>query len=131
MASAEFLLRRLRDQGLGHVFLVPGRHIDPLGAELGKGAGLQPIVAALEEGAGVMADGYAWVSGRFGVCICVGGPGAGDPPGNSRTWIAMGKGANHPLPARDNVFPTTRNCPATGACQKGERGYVIPPATDR
>jgi hypothetical protein len=110
---------------------VPDRHIDPLVAELGKGAGLQPIVAALEEGAGFMADGYARVSSRFGVCMCIGGPEAGNLPGNSRTWIAMEKGANHPLPVRDSVFPTTRTCPATGACQKGERGYVIPPATDR
>jgi hypothetical protein len=53
----------LRDQGLGHVFLVPGGHIDPLVAELGTGAGPQPIVAAHEEGAGFMADGYARVSG--------------------------------------------------------------------
>src|SRR4051794_13010400 len=30
MTGAEFLLRCLRDQGLGHVFLVPGGHIDPL-----------------------------------------------------------------------------------------------------
>ena len=77
MTGAEFLLRCLRDQGLGHVFLVPGGHIDPLVAELGKGVGLQPIVAAHEEGAGFMADGYARVSGRFGVCMCIGGPGAG------------------------------------------------------
>lgn len=78
MTGAEFLLRCLRDQGLGHVFLVPGGHIDPLVAELGKGVGLQPIVAAHEEGAGFMADGFARVSGRFGVCMCIGGPGAGN-----------------------------------------------------
>src|SRR5215467_12970407 len=79
MNGAEFLLLSLRDQGLGHVFLVPGGHIDPLVAELGKGTfGLQPIVAAHEEGAGFMADGYARVSGRFGVCLCIGGPGAGN-----------------------------------------------------
>jgi acetolactate synthase-1/2/3 large subunit len=78
MTGAEFLLRCLRDQGLGHVFLVPGGHIDPLVAELGKGPGLQPIVAAHEEGAGFMADGYARISGRFGVCMSIGGPGAGN-----------------------------------------------------
>src|SRR5262245_23708967 len=78
MTGAEFLLRCLRDQGLGHVFLVPGGHIDPLVATLGKGAGPQPVVAAHEEGAGFMADGYARVSGRFGACLCIGGPGAGN-----------------------------------------------------
>src|SRR5215471_4536718 len=78
MTGAEFLLGCLRDQGLGHVFLVPGGHIDPLVAELGKGVGLKPIVCAHEEGAGFMADGFARVSGRFGVCMCIGGPGAGN-----------------------------------------------------
>jgi acetolactate synthase I/II/III large subunit len=79
MTGAEFLLRCLQDQGLSHVFLVPGGHIDPLVAELGKGTpALQGIVAAHEEGAGFMADGYARVSGRFGACMCIGGPGAGN-----------------------------------------------------
>jgi acetolactate synthase I/II/III large subunit len=78
MNGAQFLLRCLRDQGLSHVFLVPGGHIDPLVAELGKGEGPKPIVAAHEEGAGFMADGYARVSGRFGACMCIGGPGAGN-----------------------------------------------------
>jgi acetolactate synthase-1/2/3 large subunit len=78
MTGAEFLLKCLRDQGIGHVFLVPGGHIDPLAAELGKDEGLRSIVAAHEEGAGFMADGYARISGRFGVCLCIGGPGAGN-----------------------------------------------------
>lgn len=76
MTGSEFLLHALREQGLGHVFLVPGGHIDPLVAELGKGGGPQPIVAAHEQGAGFMADGYARVGGRFGACLCIGGPGA-------------------------------------------------------
>jgi acetolactate synthase-1/2/3 large subunit len=78
MTGAEFLLKSIRDTGVGHVFLVPGGHIDPLVAELGKGAGLQAVVAAHEEGAGFMADGYARMSGKFGVCMCIGGPGAGN-----------------------------------------------------
>jgi acetolactate synthase-1/2/3 large subunit len=76
MTGAAFLLRCLRDQELGHVFLVPGVHIDPLVAELGKGEGPRPVVASHEERAGFMADCCARVSGRFGVCIRIGGPGA-------------------------------------------------------
>jgi acetolactate synthase-1/2/3 large subunit len=76
MTGREYLLQYLRGQGLTHVFLVPGGHIDPLVAELGKGVGLQPVVAAHEQGAGFMADGYARVGGRFGVCLGIGGPGA-------------------------------------------------------
>lgn len=76
MTGREYLFDVLRQQGLSHVFLVPGGHIDPLVAELGKGNGLTPIVAAHEQGAGFMADGFARVSGRFGACMGIGGPGA-------------------------------------------------------
>jgi acetolactate synthase-1/2/3 large subunit len=76
MTGREYLLRTLREQGLTHVFLVPGGHIDPLVAELGAGVGPLPIVAAHEQGAGFMADGYARISGRFGACLGIGGPGA-------------------------------------------------------
>ena len=37
MTGSEFLVQALRHQGLAHAFLVPGGHIDPLVAELGKG----------------------------------------------------------------------------------------------
>jgi acetolactate synthase-1/2/3 large subunit len=76
MRGSEFVLRTLREQGVGHVFLVPGGHIDPIVADLGAGSGPQPVVAAHEEGAGFMADGYARAGGRFGVCMSIGGPGA-------------------------------------------------------
>lgn len=76
MTGREYLFNVLRQQGLSHVFLVPGGHIDPLVAELGKGNGLTPVVASHEQGAGFMADGFARVSGRFGACLGIGGPGA-------------------------------------------------------
>jgi acetolactate synthase-1/2/3 large subunit len=76
MKGSEHLLRTLRDQGIGHVFLVPGGHIDPLVADLGAGVGPRPVVAAHEEGAGFMADGYARAGGGFGACMAIGGPGA-------------------------------------------------------
>jgi len=78
MTGAEFLLHCLTDLGLDHVFLVPGGHIDPVVAALGRGVGPRPVVAQHEEGAGFMADGYARVSGKFGACFCIGGPGAGN-----------------------------------------------------
>ena len=75
-STADHLFDAVRAQGVRHVFLVPGGHIDPLVAKLGEGVGLVPIVAAHEEGAGFMADGYARIGGGFGVCLTIGGPGA-------------------------------------------------------
>jgi acetolactate synthase-1/2/3 large subunit len=76
LTAREYLLEVIRGQGARHVFLVPGGHIDPIVATLGTGTGLVPIVAAHEEGAGFMADGYARIGGAFGACLSIGGPGA-------------------------------------------------------
>lgn len=56
--------------------MVPGGLIDPFLPVLGDGSIITPIVAAHEGGAAYMADGYARASGTFGVCFCIGGPGA-------------------------------------------------------
>lgn len=73
--AIEFVLGALKQEGISHVFMVPGGLIDDFYKEF-EGADVTAIVAAHEGGAGFMADGYARASGRFGVCLCIGGPGA-------------------------------------------------------
>jgi acetolactate synthase-1/2/3 large subunit len=72
--AAQFVLKALKQEGIGHVFMVPGGLIDEFMTAF-QGAGVTAIVAAHEAGAGFMADGYARASGRFGVCLAIGGPG--------------------------------------------------------
>ena len=72
--AAQFVLKALKQEGIGHVFMVPGGLIDEFMTAF-QGAGVTAIVAAHEAGAGFMADGYARASGRFGVCMAIGGPG--------------------------------------------------------
>jgi len=75
MLGTDYILRSLVADGIDHVFLVPGGLIDPFLPALGRTPALVPIVAAQEGGAAYMADGYARASGKFGVCLCIGGPG--------------------------------------------------------
>jgi len=75
MLGTDFILRSLVADGIDHVFMVPGGLIDPFLPALGRVPQITPIVAAQEGGAAYMADGYARASGRFGVCLCIGGPG--------------------------------------------------------
>ena len=76
MASgADFMLDALAQEGLTHLFLVPGGLIDPFLPALARHAQVRPIVAAHEGGAAYMADGYARASGRFGTALGIGGPG--------------------------------------------------------
>lgn len=75
MNVAEYLIRSLRDQGVGHIFLDLGGLNDSFMPALSETDGVRPIVAAFEGGAAYMADGYARASGRLGVCMGIGGPG--------------------------------------------------------
>ena len=74
--AIEFVLGALKQEGISHVFMVPGGLIDGFLTEFGDVTGVNAIVAAHEGGAGFMADGFARASGRFGVCLGIGGPGA-------------------------------------------------------
>lgn len=76
MKIKQMILEGIKQQGISHVFMVPGGLIDPFLATFDLVPGITPIVAAQEGGAAYMADGFARASGLFGVCLCIGGPGA-------------------------------------------------------
>src|SRR3984893_13735125 len=73
--GADFVLNALTEEGLRHLFMVPGGLVDPFLPALARHGGLKPIIAAHEGGAVYMADGYARASGSFGAALGIGGPG--------------------------------------------------------
>jgi acetolactate synthase-1/2/3 large subunit len=69
-----YLIEALAAQGVRHVFGIPGVH----NLELYRGLAAGPVrhvTGRHEQGLGFMADGYARVSGRPGVCFTISGPG--------------------------------------------------------
>ena len=74
MTPSEAFVETLVAQGVKDVFgIVGSAYMDAL--DLFPLAGIRFISVAHEQGAGHMADGYARVSGRNGVCIAQNGPG--------------------------------------------------------
>jgi acetolactate synthase-1/2/3 large subunit len=73
--GTDFILRSVLADGTHHVFLVPGGLVDPFLPAFGRVKEIVPVIAAHEGGAAYMADGYARASGKYGVCLCIGGPG--------------------------------------------------------
>jgi acetolactate synthase I/II/III large subunit len=71
---ALYILNALKQEGIDHIFLVPGYNIDPFVENYAK-AKIHAVVAAHEGGAAYMADGYARARQSFGVCMGLGGPG--------------------------------------------------------
>src|SRR3977135_1297055 len=70
-----FVLDALIEEGLGHLFMVPGGLVDPFLPALARQGKLTPVIAAHEGGAVYMADGYARAGGSFGAALGIGGPG--------------------------------------------------------
>ena len=74
LTCGELLVRLLEDFGVDTVFGIPGVHT----VELYRGlpaTRIRHITPRHEQGAGFMADGYARVSGKPGVCFVITGPG--------------------------------------------------------
>ncbi|CAD5109643.1 5-guanidino-2-oxopentanoate decarboxylase [Zestomonas carbonaria] len=70
----EFLVKQLEARGVDTVFGIPGVHTVELYRGL-PGSRIRHVTPRHEQGAGFMADGYARVSGKPGVCFIITGPG--------------------------------------------------------
>jgi pyruvate dehydrogenase (quinone) len=73
----DFLVQRLHDWGVRHIFGYPGDGINGVFGALNRADGkIQFVQARHEEMAAFMASAYAKFSGKLGVCIATSGPGA-------------------------------------------------------
>src|SRR5436309_2122936 len=74
LSIGEYLIRRLQDYGIGHVFGIPGDYVLAFYSLLERSP-IQVIGCTREDCAGFAADAYARVHGMGAVCVtyCVGG----------------------------------------------------------
>ncbi|MBX6766197.1 MAG: thiamine pyrophosphate-requiring protein [Actinomadura rubrobrunea] len=73
---ADFVLKRLRDWDVEHVFCYPGDGINGLVAALGRAGSPSVVQPRHEETGALEAVGYAKFGGGVGVCMATSGPGA-------------------------------------------------------
>jgi len=120
LTCGELLVKLLEDFGVDIVFGIPGVHT----VELYRGlpsTRIRHITPRHEQGAGFMADGYARVSGKPGVCFIITGPGMtnimtamGQAYGdsipmlvissvNNTEQLGMGEGRLHELPSQRSL----------------------------
>src|SRR5882762_2991984 len=75
--TAEFLLERLRDNGVTRIYGYPGDGINAIDGALGKFADtIEFVQVRHEEQAALMACAHAKWTGEVGVCLATSGPGA-------------------------------------------------------
>lgn len=76
MNVADLVVRCLENEGVRHVFGIPGEETLALGLALEDSTQIQSVVVRHEQGAAFMADVYGRLSSYPGVCVATLGPGA-------------------------------------------------------
>ncbi len=102
ITGAKALVKTLERLGVEVIFGYPGGANLPIYKAL-KGSSIRHILAHHEQGAAHMADGYARVTGKVGVCLATSGPGAT----NLVTGIATAYMDSSPVVAITGQVPTT------------------------
>ncbi|MEL6598719.1 MAG: 5-guanidino-2-oxopentanoate decarboxylase [Pseudomonadota bacterium] len=100
LSVGEALIAALEDLGVDTVFGIPGVHTVELYRGL-AGSAVRHVTPRHEQGAAFMADGYARVTGRPGVCLLITGPGFT----NAITAIAQARADSVPMLILSGVNP--------------------------
>src|SRR3712207_2906428 len=75
MTGARALLEQLKLQGVQIIFGYPGGAVIPIYDAIYEEEEIRHVLVRHEQGAGHMAEGYAKVTGKPGVCLVTSGPG--------------------------------------------------------
>jgi acetolactate synthase-1/2/3 large subunit len=126
--GAELLVRCLIQEEVQFVFGIPGDQICPILDAIrrfGPDAGLEFVMTRHEQAAAHMADAYARVTGRPGVCIGTVGPGAADlVPGVYAAWAD-----SIPMVVLAGQNQTWKSYPERGSMQSLDQVGLFEPIT--
>ena len=102
MSGADAVLKALEQEGVEVIFGIPGGASMPIYDPLVDRSPIRHILCRHEQGAGHAAEGYAWSTGKVGVCMATSGPGAT----NLVTPLADAKMDSVPIVAITGQVPT-------------------------
>jgi acetolactate synthase-1/2/3 large subunit len=102
LSGAEALLKALEGEGVEVIFGIPGGASMPIYDPLVDKSPIRHVLCRHEQGAGHAAEGYAWTTGRVGVCMATSGPGGT----NLVTPLADAKMDSVPIVAITGQVPT-------------------------
>src|SRR5437762_10099767 len=115
--GADVLVRRLQAHGVRHVFGYPGGQLTPIYDALYRQTAIRHVLARDEQAAAFMADGYARVTGRPGVCLAVCGPGVY----NAATALATAHSDSQPVLLISGQVPVSKHGVRSGYYHENEQ----------
>lgn len=102
VTGAQAVLKALEQEGVEVIFGIPGGASMPIYDPLVDQSSIRHVLCRHEQGAGHAAEGYAWVTGKAGVCMATSGPGGT----NLVTPLADAKMDSVPMVAITGQVPT-------------------------
>jgi acetolactate synthase-1/2/3 large subunit len=123
MKVSKAILEQLKLHGVQVMFGYPGGAVIPFYDAIYEEEEIRHVLVRHEQGAGHMAEGYAKVTGKVGVCVATSGPGAT----NLVTPIADAYMDNVPIVAITGQVPTTMI--GTDAFQEADITGITMPIT--
>ena len=84
MKLSDYVIKRIAEQGIKHVFMLPGGVAMHLNDSLGREPGIEYVCTLHEQAAAMAAEAYARVTNNLGVAMVTAGPGGT----NSITGVA-------------------------------------------
>ncbi len=88
MKLSDYVMAFVADQGVKHVFFLPGGGAMHLNDSLGRCPGLEPVSMLHEQAAAVAAEAYARVTNHLGVAMVTSGPGGTNAvTGVAAAWL--------------------------------------------
>lgn len=115
MLVADYVMNRVAETGVKHVFLVPGGGSMYLVDALGRHPELKPVAMLHEQGASIAAEAYAQFSGNLGVALVTTGPGGT----NAMTGVAAAFLDSTPLLILSGQVKTADSAVGRGLRQLG------------
>src|SRR5688500_8150796 len=76
MKLSDYVMRVVADEGVGHVFMLPGGGAMHLNDSLGRCPGVEYICNLHEQASAIAAEAYARVTNNLGVAMVTTGPGS-------------------------------------------------------
>lgn len=116
MTGGHAVVAALKSEGIEHVFGIPGTHNTPLFDGAYGEPAIQLVTVRHEQGASMMAAGYARASGKIAACFVVPGPGLT----NALTGMGMAYSESTPL----LMFAGQNNLAQLG--REGEHFHELP-----
>lgn len=104
MKLSDYVFQRIAQEGVEHVFMVPGGGAMHLNDSLGRASGLTYVCNLHEQASAIAAEAYSRVRGGLGVVLVTSGPGSTNAlTGVVGAWLDRRRVSSSPVRSKEQT----------------------------